>query len=279
MNDRQEVKSLKKALRILTLMNEKGDATVTEIAQAIGVPRTTSFRLLETLATEGYVERQPHSLYYRVTSKVMNLSSGFQTESMLLEIARPLLAELGATIGWGVSLATPRGAYMIVRITTGFDTKLALDRFCVGQGVPLMRATTGLCYLAFCSDMERETMIGMAQASGDPLQSLAHNRKKLDVILERIRKRSFCNFEFPQNREGSLGVPLSVNGRPFGGITMRYIKAAMSSQRLLNEYVPQLINLSAQISSEYITRVETGGREAIAMAGISKPLRRYELSC
>jgi IclR family mhp operon transcriptional activator len=254
MDDRQEVKSLKKALRILILMNEKGDATVSEIALALGVPRTTAFRLLETLATEGYVERQPHSMYYRVTSKVMHLSSGFRTENMLLEIARPMLAEFGASVGWGVSLATPRDTCMVVRITTGFDTTLALDRFTIGQGVPLMRATTGLCYLAFCGAAEREMMIGLARASGNPLQSLSHHRDKLDILLKRVRRRGFCNLEFPLCREGSVGVPVLVNGKPFGGISMRYTKAAMTGNKLLEKFIPKLTELSAQISNEYAAR-------------------------
>jgi IclR family mhp operon transcriptional activator len=251
MVDRQEVKSLKKALRVLNVMNEKGDATISEVAAAVGVPRTTAFRLLETLATEGYVSRQPHSPYYRLASEVLALSRGLQSENMLLEIARPLLTELGGRIGWGVSLATPRDSNMIVRITTAFDTTLELDRFMVGQGVPLMRATTGLCYLAFCTDVEREARIGMARASGDPLQSLSHQRDKLDVALQRVRRRRFCNLEFASSREGSVGVPVLVDGTPFGGISMRYIKAGMTSARLVDEFIPQLAEVSARITDEY----------------------------
>jgi IclR family mhp operon transcriptional activator len=278
MDDRQEVKSAKKALRIIMLMNERGDATVSEIAQAMEVPRTTAFRLLETLATEGFIERQPHSLYYRVTSKVLNLSSGFQTENMLLEVARPLLAELGNSIGWGVSLATPRDTAMVVRITTGFDTASALDRFTIGQGVPLMRATTGMCYLAFCSDATRERMIAMARASGDPLQALAHQRKKLDAILQRVRKRGFCNFEFPINREGSVGVPVLIDGKPFGGISMRYIKAAMTGEKLLNVLIPQLKDLAAQISDEYAARSDPKPSRFPLPAGIGTSKLPSELA-
>jgi IclR family mhp operon transcriptional activator len=258
MDDRQEVKSLKKALRVLTVMNQRGDATVSDIAGAIGVPRTTAYRLLETLAAEGYIERQPHSPYYRLTSEVLNLASGFQNQNLLLEIAQPMVVELGARIGWSVSLATPRAAEMITRITTNHDTALALDRFMVGHGVPMLHATTGFCYLAFCSDMEREVVIGMARASGDPLQSLAHHREKLETALQRVRTRGFCNLEFSQYREGNIAVPLIAGERALGGIVMRYIKSAMTGQKLVNEYIPQLTGLSERISEAYLER--TGGR-------------------
>jgi IclR family mhp operon transcriptional activator len=258
MDDRQEVKSLKKALRVLKVMNQKGDATVSDVAVSIGVPRTTAYRLLETLATEGYIERQPHSPYYRLTSEVLHLASGFQNQNLLLEIARPLIFELGAKVGWSISLSTPRAAEMVTRITTNHDTPLALDRHVIGLGVPMLHATTGFCYLAFCSELEREIAIGMARASGDPLQSLAHNREKLDSVLARVRSRGFCNLEFSQNREGNVGVPLLTGDRPLGGIVMRYIKSAMTGQKLLNEFIPQLTDLSSRISDEYTAR--TGGK-------------------
>jgi len=257
MDDRQEVKSLKKALRVLKVMNQKGDATVSDIATAIGVPRTTAYRLLETLATEGYIERQPHSPYYRLTSEVLLLASGFQSENLLLEIARPLISDLGARIGWSLSLATPRSTEMVTRITTNHDTALALDRYMIGLGVPMLHATTGFCYLAHCTDSEREILIGMARASGDPLQSLAHHRDKLESVLQRVRTRGFCNLEFSTYREGNVGVPLLTGARPLGGIVMRYIKSAMTGQKLLKEYIPQLTDLSQRISQEYESR--TGG--------------------
>jgi DNA-binding IclR family transcriptional regulator len=121
----------------------------------------------------------------------------------------------------------------------------------------MLHATTGFCYLAFCTDIEREIVIGMARASGDPLQSLAHHREKLETALQRVRARGFCNLEFSQYREGNVGVPLMAGERPLGGIVMRYIKSAMTGQRLLNEYIPQLTALSSQISAQYLSR--TGG--------------------
>ena len=89
------------------------------------------------------------------------------------------------------------------------------------------------------------------------MQSLAHHREKLETALQRVRARWFCNLEFSQYREGNVGVPLMAGERPLGGIVMRYIKSAMTGQRLLIEYIPQLTALSSQISAQYLSR--TGG--------------------
>jgi IclR family mhp operon transcriptional activator len=254
MDNRQEIKSLRKALRALTVMNQRGDATVTEIARAIGTPRTTAYRLLTTLASEGYVEKQPHSDYYRLTSMVTQLGSGFQRENLLLEIAKPLVSALGERVGWSISLSTPRAADMVTRITTNHDTALALDRYMIGLAVPMLHATAGFCYLASCSESERDIIIGIAKASGNPLQALANNRPRLDMVLERVRSRGFSNLEFPSYREGNVGVPLVVDGKPVGGLVMRYIKSAMTGEKLLKIFVPELQQLARDIAERYAAR-------------------------
>lgn len=274
MDARQEVKSLKKALRALAFMNEKGDATATEVASAIGVPRPTSYRILETLASEGYVEKQPHSGIYRITSRVQRLASGFKDEEQLLEIAKPLVFELGKELGWPITLYTPGGSTMLARINTDFDCALALARFHIGFGAPLLDATSGYCYLAHCGDEERERIIGtaMLQAGLDAAEhesddirylvvnhNVSHmmrlnnrNRMEIDHLIDTVRHQGFCNIEHKQFREGNVGVPICINGKPLGGLVLRYIKSVLKNTgRIQNEYVPRLQELVNELVRVY----------------------------
>lgn len=271
MDSRQEVRSLKKALRALTVMNEKGDATVTEVARAIGAPRTTAYRLLETLASEGYVHKQPHSDFYRLTSKVTQLAAGFQGENLLLEVARPHIDALGRRIGWSVSLSTPRGAEMVIRITTTHDSALALDRYAIGLAVPMLHATAGFCHLACCDEAERERLLEIARASGDPLQAMAHDRPRLDPVLKRVRERGFCNIEFARYREGNVAVPLLMDGRSRGGLVMRYIKSAMTADKLREDYIPRLRELARTIAGEYGARSSRAPLDDLHVAAVRGP--------
>ncbi|RZL35532.1 MAG: transcriptional regulator, partial [Rubrivivax sp.] len=109
MAERDEIKSLKKALRAITFLNQQGDCTVSQVAAGIDVPRATAYRLLTTLAAEGYVDKLPNSDIYRLTSLVRGLSTGFRDEELLLELARPLLAEAQQELGWSIGVSTPRG--------------------------------------------------------------------------------------------------------------------------------------------------------------------------
>lgn len=277
MDARHEVKSLKKALRVLTFLNQRGDATVSDVAKAIGVPRPTSYRILETLASEGYVEKQEHSVFYRITSRVQGLAVGFQDEEVLLEVAKPMIIELGRELGWPITVYTPRDRKMVVRLNTDYDCALALERWSVGFAVPMLHATSGYCYLAHCPPSEREAILQRAEEEGEELEpnyqppgegrylTVTDNlsshltrfnrdrREELNLLIKQVRDRGFCNIEFKHYREGNVGVPLVLDGKPIGGIVMRYIKSVMkNTDRIQKLYVPKLQQLAHDIIDAYV---------------------------
>jgi IclR family mhp operon transcriptional activator len=268
-DSRQEVKSLKKALRALIVLNERGDASVTEVAASVGLPRPTAYRLLETLASEGYVEKQDRSTIYRLTSQVRSLASGFGDRDLAVEVAKPLIKDLGRELGWPIALATPSATDMIVRVTTDYENPRAIDRFMVGFNTPMLHAPAGYCYLAFCDEEDRESVMRVARLSADPRQRLARNRDRLDQLLNRVRDDGFCTREYAAYREGGLAIPLLINGKPIGGVVMRYVKSAMKIGQLQSDYVPELKKLSERIdanfnvrAAEYWKKDSFGGRNA-----------------
>ncbi len=62
---------------MLALLNRNTTVTTAQVAKALGLPRTTSQRIVTTLILEGYVERVPGSRLYRLTPAVDMLSGGF----------------------------------------------------------------------------------------------------------------------------------------------------------------------------------------------------------
>jgi IclR family mhp operon transcriptional activator len=236
-------------------LNSHGESTVTEVARAIGVPRTTSYRLLETLASEGYVEKQPHSDIYRLTSSVQRLSSGFGDSDLVVEVAKPLVRKVGAEIGWPMALATPHGKDMVVRITTDHDTSLAIDRYTIGFQTPILHAPAGLCYLAYCDDDLRASILELSRCADAAASGLRNNVEHLAYILNQIRAKRYCHIHFAEYQEDGLAVPLIVGGRAVGGIVMRYIKSSIKFAKIESFYVPILQQLAEDISAAYEARI------------------------
>lgn len=278
MNERQEIQCLKKAFRVLVFMNQCSESTAVDVAKAIGVPRPTSYRILETLASDGYLEKRADCGVYRITRKVQRLAVGFRKRDLLLEVAKPMIYAMGQELGWPLAIYTPREADMIVRINTDYECALALDRFRIGYEVSMPEAAIGYCYLAYCAEAERRHLLTQLsenwQAEGifeaDEKRHLIatsrqgywdqFNSKRLDEVLHVIgvvRKQGFCNLEFKDRREGSLGVPLLMENEPIGGIEMRYIKSTMKGTgRIQSHYEPQLQRLSKDITSAYLARLK-----------------------
>lgn len=255
MDESQEVKSLKKALRILTFMNVRGESTVTQVSKSIAVPRTTAYRLLETLASEGYVERQPHSDIYRLTSQVQKLSSGFGDDELVIEVAKPLIAAFGAAMRLPTALATPRGSDMVVRIATDHDAPIVIDRFVIGFAVPMLRAPTGFCYLAHCDEFTKEKVLALSRERGLEPSEMGFNSEHFDYLLGRIRSEGFYDMRFREYREAGVAIPLIISDRVFGGIVVRYVKSAVKPQHVEREFAPRLQALGEEIADAVRARM------------------------
>ncbi len=262
MDERQEVKSLKKALRALAFLNYHGEATVTEVANAIGVPRTTSYRLLETLASEGYVEKQAHSNIYRLTSLVQKLSSGFGDCDLVVEVAKPFVNRVGAEVRWPIALATPMGSEMMVRLATDHDTPLAIDRYLIGFRTPMLHAPTGLCYLAFCDEATRASILDLIARSSPSEARQPNGAANLEFTLKQVRQQGFCHIRYAEYREGGLAVPLFADGKVVGGIVMRYIKSTLKTSQVEEHFVPIVQKLAADVAESYALRLARAGLEA-----------------
>jgi hypothetical protein len=54
------IRALNRGLDVLTELNRLERAAINTLSNAVQLPRTTTYRILETLRLAGYVERDPH---------------------------------------------------------------------------------------------------------------------------------------------------------------------------------------------------------------------------
>ena len=94
MESTRPIRALMRGLDALTVLNLRDGATVSEVAHEIRLPRTTVYRILETLCNAGFVFRDESDDRYRLTIMVRALSGGFDDEAWVTQIAKPLIHEL-----------------------------------------------------------------------------------------------------------------------------------------------------------------------------------------
>src|ERR1700704_5580331 len=192
MESTRPIRALMRGLDALTFLNLRDGATVSEVAQEIRLPRTTVYRILETLCNAGFVFRDATDDRYRLTILVRGLSDGFDDEAWVTQIAKPLIHELCREIVWPVAIATLSGTSMMVRETTDHSTPLAIERYSAGFRAPLLTTASGRVYLANCPAPQRETLIEILARSNREEDRIARAPAELKRALAEIKTSGYA---------------------------------------------------------------------------------------
>jgi len=254
MESTRPIRALVRGLDALTTLNLRNGATVSEIAHQIRLPRTTTYRILETLTHAGYVYRDPTDDRYRLTIRVHCLADGFDDDAWVTQIARPCVDELGREVMWPVAFASLSGTQMLVRETTDHRSPLAIERFSPGVRLPLLVTAAGRAHLAFCPSGQRESLLEILRRSGSEVDRLAQNRGELDKILEETRLRGYASAVHAKrvSDEISMAVPILVEDQVLAAVVVRFAEKAVPFKTAVERFIPRLRDAAQKIRQTFI---------------------------
>jgi IclR family transcriptional regulator, KDG regulon repressor len=96
----REVQSLSRGLQILNLIAEAGEAQgVSELAEKIGIDKSSVSRLMKTMEGFGYVQQEKHSRRYIIGKHFHSLAWQLVNRYSLREKAKPYIYRLAYTTG------------------------------------------------------------------------------------------------------------------------------------------------------------------------------------
>jgi IclR family transcriptional regulator, acetate operon repressor len=140
------VQSIERAFAVLgTLAN--GPSGVTEVAEQVGLPKSTVARLLGSLVREGAVEQEAGGSRYRLGSRLLTLAESSSPLSALRGAAHPVLVRLAGDLGEaaGLSIADGFDVHYIDQVDTTHQVGV---RDWTGTRVPMHAVSSGLVLLA-----------------------------------------------------------------------------------------------------------------------------------
>jgi IclR family transcriptional regulator, mhp operon transcriptional activator len=247
------IRALNRGLDVLTELNRVERAAINTMASAVGLPRTTTYRILETLRLAGYVERDTHDDCYRPTIMVRALSDGFDDEALIAHIAKPLLASLGVQIVWPVAVATPLGSTMMIRETTDRESPLALEQYGAGVRVPMLASAAGRAYLAFCPAPQRDALLELLARSPLPEDRMARDRSEVERLLNETRHQGFGMAHRARrvSEETSLAVPVGSKDRILAALTVRYAATAVPLRTAVEQFLPKMREVAQKIEAQF----------------------------
>ncbi|MEQ8298414.1 MAG: IclR family transcriptional regulator [Nitratireductor sp.] len=96
-----------RSLRVLeTLAGAETPLSLTTVAERVSLHRSTTLRILRTLAEDGYAAFQAKTKSWTVGPAVLRLQAGARASTDLRQVARPVMQALSHAVGETVQLAT-----------------------------------------------------------------------------------------------------------------------------------------------------------------------------
>jgi DNA-binding IclR family transcriptional regulator len=204
------IEAVVKALDVLESFSSGEDLTLDEVSRRVGMNKSRVFRLLQTLAERGYVNRCDGGRRYRLGAKLIERVSGMRGD--IKYAARPVLRRMHERFNETLNLGIlSDGDVLYIEIME--STRLYRMSATVGVRVPAHRTAMGKSMLAQFTSAELLPGTGL----------LSKSRKAILVKdLQRIRKRGYA-IDAEENEPGVTCIGVSVldaSGHPVAAVSV-----------------------------------------------------------
>lgn len=252
--DPRKSRSLEYGIAILECFSrERQTLGIAEIADLVGISRSTTHRYAITLVALGYLEQDSKRKYRLSTSAA---GPGIAAIGALRRQvpARVALEELREDTGHTVSMGVLDGARVIYlhRLLGHHKGQYEIDRdLGVGASVPVHCTALGKVLLASLSDAERSELLATLELGSNGPRAIA-DRDALAAELDRISPREVVvsDEELVRGvRSIAVLVPRPRSERPLA-IECTVPSSAYTVDRLVKKFGPRLKRTARLISGE-----------------------------
>ncbi|MET7648607.1 IclR family transcriptional regulator [Streptomyces sp. NPDC005426] len=209
----REVKSAARTVALLELLAVRGDrpARLDELAEALDVPRSSMYQLLQTLVNCGWVRSDTTGSLYGIGIRALHTGTSYLDSDRHIRTVRPYLDEASEALGETIHLARLDGPNVVYLATRESHEYLrTISR--VGRRIPAHAGALGKALLA-------ERSLSQIPLPEGPLAALTENthtdHAALLTDLATVRERGY-----------SIDHEETVTGIAGFGFALRYTSPA-----------------------------------------------------
>ncbi|MER7171089.1 IclR family transcriptional regulator [Streptomyces mesophilus] len=250
----REVKSAARTVELLEVLAARGDrpARLRELAEELGVPRSSMYALLQTLIDRGWVRTDTTGSLYGIGIHALLTGTGYLDSDPRVRVVRPYLDEASEALGETIHLARLDGADVVYLATR--ESHEYLRTFSrVGRRLPAHAGALGKALLAEAVEQRLPT------GELAPLTANTHtSAATLAAELAEVRARGYAI-----DREESV---LGIAGF---GFALRYDEPAVDAiscsvplARLTEEHELRIVAVMREIR----TKIESAAPRASGAA-------------
>ncbi|MEU4839954.1 IclR family transcriptional regulator [Nocardia testacea] len=240
--------ALDRGLAILDHLATTGPSTTVELSQALGLSRSTMYRLVDRLHQQGWLAPNGSAGGWRLGPMAARMAAAAVSAVDLKDLAGPALRTLRDLTQETVGLAVPNGLNMVfVQRERGPRPVAVSDE--LGSARPLHCSSVGRAYLAALPAPEMDAMLDMLVASElSPVD--AQSRLGLEAELTRTRLRGWSQDlrEFDESSCCCGAAIYDHTGRPIAALSVAGVAERM--ERVVADIGPQVADTAAGLSAE-----------------------------
>jgi DNA-binding IclR family transcriptional regulator len=241
------VQSVDRAVSVLEILAQRGEAGVSEVAAEIDVHKSTAFRLLGALEARGLVEQTTERGKYRLGFGIVRLAGAVTGRIDIAQQSRPVCERLAEEIGETVNIGVLQEHYAINLYQVRGPGAVGAHNW-VGQLTPPHATSSGKMLLAHLPSAERAELLaesGMKKFTPHTITA----RTKLDKDLAEARERGYAvTLEELEIGLHALAAPIrSRDGEVVAAISASGPAYRFTEERM-HELAPMLIGGAEEIS-------------------------------
>jgi DNA-binding IclR family transcriptional regulator len=233
---------------LLCFSRQTPELTMTQIAQQLGIHKSTIHRLLATLERRRFVQRDPATGVYRLGIRMLQMAYLTLEHNDLRRLAAPFLQELLREHRETVDLCMLDGAEVVFLDVLESPQRVKLAA-AIGQRLPIHATASGKSMLAFLPDepVQRILKAGLPRHTEHTICSPAAFIE--DLMLVRHRGYALDEQELEVGINAVAAPIFDQKGDPTAAVAIAGPAYRLFRERMI-EIAPSLIAVTGRISAE-----------------------------
>jgi len=239
-----------RTLAVLTVMAERGGSVgVTDVATALGLPMSTSHRLLDLLRDGGFVEKVEAERRYMLGLQFLRVANLVTQNTSYAKLCQPALERITAQTGeTAVYCEYLPDRHMAAYAAKSDSTHSLRYRITLFEPAPVECGASGLAILSFLPPHLRASVCAAPRPS--PLTGRRASSSALAAQIEATRRKGFA-VSNGEKLPDSIGIAVPIrmaDERPIGSLTLTIPESRFVKSKL-KDYVALLSEEARLLSS------------------------------
>jgi len=259
------INALQRGLEVLVAIESSSAATLTELYRQTGIPKASLQRILKTLRESSWIERNEQESRYVRSAAPGTSDSQLTWRAQVSSLCAPLRSALQRRIPWPLDIGVRDGSCMLILDAHRPSNGLSVNYRVLGFRPHMLISSLGRCYVAHCTDRERQSIITTLARSTSAFDQLAKEPEAIKRLIAEGRRLGFAtrmqsaiDTDSPENF-GAIAVPIFSGDKLVACLSCSWLPRVTPEAEIVNTYLA-----SIRMTAEAIGR-------RLASAGVGAP--------